>query len=228
MVTTVTLSRGAMRMARAQVVVKRLAAIHDLGAMDVLCTDKTGTLTEARIALVGHPGPDGADSPRVLELAAVNSRPRERRPQRARRRHPRRAPVRRTARAGAARGRALRFRAPPRRPCWPRGTAGGCWWSRARRRTCSPAARRWMPAATAVPLDAAAPRSRRGDAARSAPPRGCACSPSPGARCPPTARRRRAGGRARPGLRRLLRLRRSAEGSRRRRRSRGWRRAACG
>ena len=51
MVTTVTLSRGAMRMARKQVVVKRLAAIHDLGAMDVLCTDKTGTLTQAQIIL---------------------------------------------------------------------------------------------------------------------------------------------------------------------------------
>ena len=53
---------------------KRLAAIHDVGAMTVLCTDKTGTLTQARIALAGHPGVDGADSMRVLEeLAAVNS-----------------------------------------------------------------------------------------------------------------------------------------------------------
>ncbi|WP_431270588.1 cation-translocating P-type ATPase [Dankookia sp. P2] len=67
MVTTVTLSRGAMRMAAKQVVVKRLAAIHDLGAMDVLCTDKTGTLTEARIALAD------ATSPRVLRMAALNA-----------------------------------------------------------------------------------------------------------------------------------------------------------
>ncbi len=73
MVMTVTLSRGAMRMAAKRVVVKRLAAIHDLGAMDVLCTDKTGTLTEARIALIGHPGLDGKDSERVLVLAGVNS-----------------------------------------------------------------------------------------------------------------------------------------------------------
>jgi Mg2+-importing ATPase len=73
MVTTVTLSRGAMRMARKRVVVKRLAAIHDLGAMDVLCTDKTGTLTEARIALADATGPDGAPSPRVLGLAALNA-----------------------------------------------------------------------------------------------------------------------------------------------------------
>lgn len=73
MVTTVTLSRGAVRMAKRQVIIKKLSAIHDLGAMDVLCTDKTGTLTEARIELSGSPGIDGADSTRVLELAALNS-----------------------------------------------------------------------------------------------------------------------------------------------------------
>jgi len=67
MVTTVTLSRGALRMARKRVVVKRLAAIHDLGAMDVLCTDKTGTLTEARITLVD------ASTPRALRMAALNA-----------------------------------------------------------------------------------------------------------------------------------------------------------
>ena len=73
MVVTVTLSNGARRMAERRVVVKRLAAIHDLGAMDVLCTDKTGTLTEARIRLVRHIDARGADSERVLELAALNS-----------------------------------------------------------------------------------------------------------------------------------------------------------
>ena len=73
MIMTVTLSRGAVRLAGRKVVVKRLAAIHDIGAMTVLCMDKTGTLTQARIALAGHPGADGADSRRVLELAAVNS-----------------------------------------------------------------------------------------------------------------------------------------------------------
>jgi Mg2+-importing ATPase len=73
MVTTVTLSRGAVRMARKNVVVKRLAAIHDLGAMDVLCTDKTGTLTEATISLAGHPGADGGESEKALTLAAVSS-----------------------------------------------------------------------------------------------------------------------------------------------------------
>src|ERR1700736_4469449 len=51
MIVSVTLARGAIRMARAHVIVKRLGAIHDLGSMDVLCTDKTGTLTEATISL---------------------------------------------------------------------------------------------------------------------------------------------------------------------------------
>ena len=48
MIVSVTLARGAIRMAKAQVIVKRLGAIHDLGSMDVLCTDKTGTLTEGQ------------------------------------------------------------------------------------------------------------------------------------------------------------------------------------
>jgi Mg2+-importing ATPase len=74
MIVTITLARGGQRMAAARVVVKRMSAIHDLGEMDVLCTDKTGTLTEAKIALVGHPGIDGEDRERVAELAAVNAR----------------------------------------------------------------------------------------------------------------------------------------------------------
>lgn len=74
MIMTVSLARGAQRMAAARVVVKRLSAIHDLGQMDILCTDKTGTLTEANIALIGHPGIDGEDDERVAELAAVNAR----------------------------------------------------------------------------------------------------------------------------------------------------------
>jgi Mg2+-importing ATPase len=73
MIVTITLSRGALRMAAKSVVVKRLAAIHDLGAMDVLCTDKTGTLTEAQIVLVGRLDPDNHDSERVFTLAAINS-----------------------------------------------------------------------------------------------------------------------------------------------------------
>ncbi|HMT83405.1 MAG TPA: magnesium-translocating P-type ATPase [Ottowia sp.] len=73
MVVSVTLARGALRMARAQVIVKRLSAIQDMGAMDVLCTDKTGTLTEARIRLERHVDAQGRDSAHVLELAYLNS-----------------------------------------------------------------------------------------------------------------------------------------------------------
>lgn len=74
MVTTVTLSRGAIRMARRQVVVKRLSAIHDLGAMDILCTDKTGTLTEARIVHVASLDGEDRESARVAALARLNAR----------------------------------------------------------------------------------------------------------------------------------------------------------
>ena len=71
MITTVTLSRGALRMAKRKVIVKRLAAIHDLGAMSVLCTDKTGTLTSAEITLARSIAPDGSDSARPAELGAI-------------------------------------------------------------------------------------------------------------------------------------------------------------
>ncbi|VTU21927.1 Magnesium-transporting ATPase, P-type 1 [Variovorax sp. PBL-E5] len=73
MVVSVTLSRGAMRMAKRRVIVKRLPSIENLGAMDVLCTDKTGTLTEARIHLAQCLDADGRDTTRVLMLAHLNS-----------------------------------------------------------------------------------------------------------------------------------------------------------
>ncbi|OYU76096.1 MAG: magnesium-translocating P-type ATPase [Alphaproteobacteria bacterium PA3] len=73
MVTAVTLSRGAVRMAKRNAIVKRLAAIHDLGAMDVLCTDKTGTLTEAKIAFSQASAFGSGDSTEVLMLAHINA-----------------------------------------------------------------------------------------------------------------------------------------------------------
>jgi len=73
MVVSVTLARGALRMARKHMIVKRLAAIQDLGSMDVLCTDKTGTLTEAKIRMERHVDAEGVPSDRVLELAYLNS-----------------------------------------------------------------------------------------------------------------------------------------------------------
>ena len=73
MVVTVTLANGARRLAQRRVIVKRLAAIHDLGAMDVLCTDKTGTLTESTIRLAGHVDHAGDNSEEVFRLAYLNS-----------------------------------------------------------------------------------------------------------------------------------------------------------
>ena len=73
MVVTVSLARGAQRLAREQVIVRRMAAMHNLGSMDVLCTDKTGTLTEARIALVQHVDASGRTSAVVLENVFLNS-----------------------------------------------------------------------------------------------------------------------------------------------------------
>lgn len=73
MVVTSTLARGALVLSRRKVIVKRLEAIHDLGAMEVLCTDKTGTLTEDRLVLMHWIDPFGADSTEVLALAWLNS-----------------------------------------------------------------------------------------------------------------------------------------------------------
>ena len=73
MVVSVTLARGALRLTRHRVIVKRLSAVQDLGAINVLCTDKTGTLTEGRIRLERHVDPDGRECERVLELAYLNS-----------------------------------------------------------------------------------------------------------------------------------------------------------
>jgi Mg2+-importing ATPase len=73
MIVTVNLSKGALAMARKKVIVKRLNAIQDFGAMDVLCTDKTGTLTEGRIVLERHLDVHGDPSEKVLEYGYLNS-----------------------------------------------------------------------------------------------------------------------------------------------------------
>ncbi|WP_307853854.1 magnesium-translocating P-type ATPase [Streptomyces tagetis] len=68
------LARGASLLARAhRVIVKRLPALHDLGAVDVLCLDKTGTLTQDRPVVEQALGPDGEEDPEVLEWAAANA-----------------------------------------------------------------------------------------------------------------------------------------------------------
>jgi len=73
MLVTVNLTRGAMAMSRRKVIIKRLKAIQNLGAMDVLCTDKTGTLTQDRVILKQYVDLNGGESPHVLELAYLNS-----------------------------------------------------------------------------------------------------------------------------------------------------------
>ncbi|RLV09974.1 magnesium-translocating P-type ATPase [Streptomyces griseocarneus] len=73
MVVTTNLARGAVAMSRRKVVVKRLNAIQNLGAMDVLCTDKTGTLTEDRIVLDRYLDVHGQEDTEVLEYAYLNS-----------------------------------------------------------------------------------------------------------------------------------------------------------
>jgi P-type Mg2+ transporter len=72
-ITSVNLSLGAKRMAQAQVIVKRLASIEDFGSMDVLCTDKTGTLTEGKARIEGTVNAYGVADDRVLRLAAINA-----------------------------------------------------------------------------------------------------------------------------------------------------------
>jgi Mg2+-importing ATPase len=74
LIVTANLSRGALAMSRRKVVVKRLNAIQNFGAMDVLCTDKTGTLTLDKIVLEQHLDLHGEESDEALEYGYLNSR----------------------------------------------------------------------------------------------------------------------------------------------------------
>jgi Mg2+-importing ATPase len=73
MITTVTLAQGASRMARQKVIVKHMEAIQNFGSIDVLCSDKTGTLTSGVMTVDQHLDPLGASSERTLLLAYLNS-----------------------------------------------------------------------------------------------------------------------------------------------------------
>ncbi|MBO1503472.1 magnesium-translocating P-type ATPase [Serratia proteamaculans] len=73
MIVSSNLAKGAIAMSRRKVVVKRLNAIQNFGAMDVLCTDKTGTLTQDRIILEHHLDVSGVRDNEVLHLAWLNS-----------------------------------------------------------------------------------------------------------------------------------------------------------
>jgi len=74
MISSVTLTQGALRMARDQVIVKHLPAIQDFGSIDILCSDKTGTLTAGVMQFDRATDPVGAASPRPLTLAYINGR----------------------------------------------------------------------------------------------------------------------------------------------------------
>ncbi|AZP04382.1 magnesium-translocating P-type ATPase [Jeotgalibaca ciconiae] len=73
MIVTSNLAKGAITMSKKKVIVKELNAIQNLGAMDVLCTDKTGTITEDKVVLVQHLDPLGNESDSVLQLTYMNS-----------------------------------------------------------------------------------------------------------------------------------------------------------
>lgn len=73
MIVTTTLAKGAVLLSRRKVVVKRLDDIQNFGAMDILCTDKTGTLTQDKIALALHADAWGQDTDEVLNFAFLNS-----------------------------------------------------------------------------------------------------------------------------------------------------------
>ena len=72
MITAVTLGQGAVRMAKHKVIVKHLGAMQNLGSMDILCSDKTGTLTNGELSLESHVDPFGESSDHVFELAFLN------------------------------------------------------------------------------------------------------------------------------------------------------------
>ena len=73
MIVTVNLSKGALAMSKKKVIVKRLNSIQNFGAMDVLCTDKTGTLTQDKIVLERHVDVTNRESDDVLRYAYMNS-----------------------------------------------------------------------------------------------------------------------------------------------------------
>ena len=72
-IVTLSLSRGAVVMAKKRVIVKRLDAIEDVGSLDILCTDKTGTISVGSVGLHGALGPDGLSDERVHGLAWINA-----------------------------------------------------------------------------------------------------------------------------------------------------------
>jgi P-type Mg2+ transporter len=70
-IVTISLSQGARKMSKLKVIVKRLVSIEDFGNMDVLCTDKTGTLTEGKVSLKDYYSPSGEKDPRIIPYSLL-------------------------------------------------------------------------------------------------------------------------------------------------------------
>ena len=124
MIMSVTLARGAVRMARRKVIVKHLEAIQNFGSIDILCSDKTGTLTAGEMSLERCCDASGAPSARVLELARINSACRRESAARSTPRCSRRQGRRRPRRASSTRCRSTSSAAGS--PWSSSRTAGGC------------------------------------------------------------------------------------------------------
>ena len=73
MIVTTSLAKGALAMSKQKVIIKNLNSIQNLGSMDILCTDKTGTLTQDKVVLEYHLNVDGQEDDRVLRHAFLNS-----------------------------------------------------------------------------------------------------------------------------------------------------------
>ena len=73
MIVTTCLAKGAVSMSREKVIIKNLNSIQNLGSIDILCTDKTGTLTQDKVVLEYHLDVEGKEAPRVLRHAFLNS-----------------------------------------------------------------------------------------------------------------------------------------------------------
>ena len=73
MIVTASLAKGALAMSKQKVIIKNLNSIQNLGSMDILCTDKTGTLTQDKVVLEYHLNVDGKEDDRVLRHAFLNS-----------------------------------------------------------------------------------------------------------------------------------------------------------
>jgi Mg2+-importing ATPase len=74
MITSITLAKGALRMAREKVIVRHLSSIQDFGSIDILCSDKTGTLTSGQVTLEASLAPSGEPASRAAALAYWNSK----------------------------------------------------------------------------------------------------------------------------------------------------------